>query len=72
VLAEPIQTVMRRHGIDQPYERLKALTRGRSIDKQTLHAFIESLELPKEDKARLLALTPASYVGEGENLANDV
>lgn len=72
VLAEPIQTVMRRYGIDKPYERLKALTRGRFIDKQTLHAFIESLELPAEEKTRLLALTPASYIGEGENLANDV
>ena len=72
VLAEPIQTVMRRYGIDKPYERLKALTRGRSIDRQALHAFIESLDLPAEEKTRLLALTPASYVGEGENLANDV
>ncbi len=72
VLAEPIQTVMRRYRIDKPYERLKALTRGRSIDRQTLHAFIESLDLPAEEKTRLLALTPASYVGEGENLATDV
>ena len=72
VLAEPIQTVMRRHGIDKPYERLKALTRGRSIDRQALHAFIETLDLPAEDKARLLALTPATYIGEGEDLANDV
>ena len=72
VLAEPVQTVMRRYGIDKPYERLKELTRGRAIDRQALHAFIESLELPAGEKARLLALTPASYVGEGENLANDV
>jgi adenylosuccinate lyase len=72
VLAEPIQTVMRRYRIDKPYERLKALTRGRSIDRQTLHAFIESLDLPADEKTRLLALTPASYVGEGENLATDV
>jgi adenylosuccinate lyase len=72
VLAEPIQTVMRRHGIDKPYERLKALTRGRSIDRKTLHTFIESLDLPADEKTRLLALTPASYVGEGEDLANDV
>jgi len=71
-LAEPIQTVMGRHGIDKPYERLKALTRGRRVDRETLHAFIEALELPAEAKQRLLALTPASYVGEGENLANDV
>ncbi|NCF81254.1 MAG: adenylosuccinate lyase [Proteobacteria bacterium] len=72
VLAEPIQTVMRRYGIDKPYERLKALTRGRSIDRQTLHTFIESLDIPADEKKRLVALTPASYVGEGENLANDV
>ena len=72
VLAEPIQTVMRRYGIDKPYERLKALTRGRSIDRKILHAFIESLDLPADEKTRLLALTPATYVGEGENLANDV
>jgi adenylosuccinate lyase len=72
VLAEPVQTVMRRYGIDKPYERLKELTRGRSIDRQALHAFIESLALPAKEKTRLLALTPASYVGEGENLANDV
>jgi adenylosuccinate lyase len=63
---------MRRHGIDKPYERLKALTRGRSIDRKTLHTFIESLDLPADEKTRLLALTPASYVGEGEDLANDV
>jgi adenylosuccinate lyase len=72
ILAEPIQTVMRRYGIDKPYERLKTLTRGRSIDRATLHEFIESLDLPADEKTRLLALTPASYVGEGENLANDV
>ena len=72
VLAEPIQTVMRRHGIDKPYERLKALTRGRPIDRETLHEFIESLDLPADEKARLLELTPATYVGDGENLANDV
>lgn len=72
VLAEPIQTVMRRHGIDKPYERLKALTRGRSIDRQMLQEFIETLELPAEEKTRLLELTPASYVGEAEDLADDV
>ena len=72
VLAEPIQTVMRRFGIEQPYERLKALTRGRAIDRQTLHEFIKGLELPDDEKARLLALTPATYVGVGEDLANDV
>jgi len=72
VLAEPIQTVMRRYRLDKPYERLKALTRGQAIDRETLHAFIESLDIPSDEKRRLLELTPARYVGEGENLANDV
>ena len=61
VLAEPIQTVMRRHGIEQPYEKLKALTRGRGgITREALHAFIDALELPADATARLKALTPAS------------
>lgn len=72
VLAEPIQTVMRRYGIDKPYERLKALTRGRAVDRETLRGFIESLDLPADEKARLLELTPASYIGEAANLADDV
>jgi adenylosuccinate lyase len=63
VLAEPIQTVMRRYGIDKPYEKLKALTRGQRIDAATLQAFIDTLELPQDAKARLRALTPAAYVG---------
>jgi len=72
VLAEPVQTVMRRHGIADAYERLKELTRGRGVDRESLHAFIRGLDLPAEAKERLLALTPATYVGEAENLANDV
>jgi adenylosuccinate lyase len=63
VLAEPIQTVMRRYGIEQPYEKLKALTRGHRVDRQTMQAFVADLALPDEAKRRLLELTPASYVG---------
>ena len=63
VLAEPIQTVMRRYGIEQPYEQLKALTRGQRVDRETLRAFIADLAIPAEAKQRLLALTPASYTG---------
>ncbi|MGI9311401.1 MAG: adenylosuccinate lyase [bacterium] len=70
VLAEPIQTVMRRYGIAQPYEKLKGLTRGaRGIDRDTLHAYIETLEIPAQAKARLLALTPADYIGRAAQLA---
>jgi adenylosuccinate lyase len=68
VLAEPIQTVMRRYGIPEPYEKLKTLTRGQAITRETLHAFITTLELPKETKTQLLALTPANYVGLAKQL----
>src|SRR3546814_15145338 len=63
VLAEPVQTVMRRYGLPQPYEQLKALTRGKGINREGLTEFIGGLDLPAEPKARLLALTPRSYVG---------
>ena len=63
VLAEPIQTVMRRYGIEKPYEKLKELTRGKRVDAQGMQLFIESLDLPKEEKARLKQLTPANYIG---------
>jgi adenylosuccinate lyase len=63
VLAEPIQTVMRRYGIDEPYEKLKALTRGRTMNRETIQDFIETLELPDDAKASLKALTPHSYIG---------
>ena len=63
VLAEPIQTVMRKAGLENPYERLKELTRGHAITREAIRAFIEGLELPAADKERLLALTPASYIG---------
>jgi len=63
VLAEAVQTVMRRYGIPEPYEKLKALTRGRPVDEAILTQFIDELELPDEEKARLRELTPARYVG---------
>lgn len=69
VLAEPVQTVMRRYGIENPYEQLKALTRGKGIDKQDLHAFIRGLALPEEAKEELLKLTPATYTGIASKLA---
>ncbi len=69
VLAEPIQTVMRRYGIPEPYEKLKALTRGKSMNKDMLHAFIDTLALPAATKLELKALTPASYSGNAENQA---
>ena len=73
VLAEAIQTVMRRHGLPQPYEQLKALTRGKSgMTPQALHAFIEALALPDDAKKRLASLTPATYVGLAEALARRV
>jgi len=73
VLAEPIQTVMRRYGVANPYERLKALTRGKTgITRESLHAFIGALAIPDEAKARLLALTPATYVGQAAELARRV
>ncbi|MEQ9462827.1 MAG: adenylosuccinate lyase [Haliea sp.] len=63
VLAEPIQTVMRRYGIEKPYEKLKELTRGQAMTRETLEQFITGLALPKEVRKQLLALTPASYTG---------
>ena len=69
VLAEPIQTVMRKVGMANPYERLKELTRGRRVTAEIMKEFVSGLDLPAEDKARLLALTPATYVGMAEKLA---
>lgn len=68
VLAEPIQTVMRRYGIEKPYEKLKELTRGKRVDAKALHDFIENLAIPKEEKLRLQQLTPASYIGAAVEL----
>lgn len=72
VLAEPVQTVMRRFGIEEPYEKLKALTRGRAIDRESLHEFIRGLDIPEAEKARLLDLTPETYTGAAERLARDL
>lgn len=72
VLAEPIQTVMRRYGVPEPYEKLKELTRGRAVTKESITQFIEGLELPKEAKSNLLKLTPHTYVGAAVELARTV
>jgi len=72
VLAEAVQTVMRRHGLPEPYEQLKALTRGQGITRESMREFIAGLALPDADKQRLLALTPASYIGVAESLAKNI
>jgi adenylosuccinate lyase len=72
VLAEPVQTVMRRYGIANPYEQLKELTRGKGITREALHAFISTLAIPDDARARLLAMTPASYTGKAVELAKRV
>jgi adenylosuccinate lyase len=72
VLAEPIQTVMRRYGIEKPYEKLKELTRGQRITPEQMQAFIEKLEIPDDAKTALLALTPRTYIGYAEQLAKTV
>jgi adenylosuccinate lyase len=73
VLAEPIQTVMRRYGVPEPYEQLKVLTRGKDgITREALHAFIQGLTIPESEKARLLALTPATYIGLASALARRI
>jgi adenylosuccinate lyase len=69
VLAEPIQTVMRRYGLPQPYEQLKNFTRGAPMTRELMHGFIAKLEIPQADKDRLLAMTPASYTGKAAELA---
>ncbi len=72
VLAEPIQTVMRRYNIDQPYEKLKALTRGQTITKETLQAFVNTLDMPQAAKDELAALTPATYIGNAVDQAQRI
>jgi adenylosuccinate lyase len=72
VLAEPIQTVMRRHGIDKPYEKLKELTRGQDMSEQLIREFVSKLKLPEEAMQELLELTPASYIGNAEQQARDI
>ncbi|NIF21813.1 MULTISPECIES: adenylosuccinate lyase [Pantoea] len=72
VLAEPIQTVMRRYGIEKPYEKLKELTRGKRVDAAGMQAFIDSLALPEEEKVRLKQMTPANYLGRAIQLVDDL
>jgi adenylosuccinate lyase len=72
VLAEAVQTVMRRHGLPNPYEQLKALTRGQGITAESMRTFIASLDLPADARKRLEAMTPATYVGLAERLAREI
>ncbi|KHT52758.1 adenylosuccinate lyase [Vibrio sinaloensis] len=70
VLAEPVQTVMRRYGIEKPYEKLKELTRGKRVDGEAMRNFIDGLELPEYEKARLKEMTPANYIGQAIELTD--
>lgn len=72
VLAEPYQTVMRRYGVDKPYEKLKALTRGQKVNREIMMNFIETLEIPEEGKAALRKLTPANYIGRAAEFAAEI
>ncbi|HVK93715.1 MAG TPA: adenylosuccinate lyase [Noviherbaspirillum sp.] len=72
VLAEPVQTVMRRYGIENPYEQLKELTRGKGISKEALREFINGLAIPQQAKDQLLAMTPANYIGKAAELARQI
>jgi len=72
VLAEPIQTVMRRYGIEKPYEKLKALTRGNSIDQKAIKTFVEGLDIPDQAKADLIAMLPSSYTGNAAQQAKNI
>ncbi|HCH02362.1 MAG TPA: adenylosuccinate lyase [Vibrio sp.] len=70
VLAEPVQTVMRRYGIEKPYEKLKELTRGKRVDGEGMRAFIDGLEIPADEKERLKQMTPANYIGDAVKLTD--
>src|SRR5690606_18217383 len=72
VLAEPIQTVMRRYNVDEPYEKLKALTRGQAITKELMTQFVETLDIPEEAKQLLREMTPASYIGNAIDQAKAI
>jgi adenylosuccinate lyase len=72
ILAEAVQTVMRRYGIESPYEKLKELTRGQAITRERLHAFINTLEIPPSAKEQLLTLTPATYIGNASDQARRI
>ena len=71
LLAEPIQTVMRRYGIENPYEKLKDLTRGQRVNKDIMQAFIDGLDMPQEAKDKLKAMTPANYLGNAAEQATN-
>ena len=72
VLAEPIQTVMRRYGIEKPYEKLKQLTRGQRVNQQIMQEFVATLEIPQDAKQRLMQMTPASYIGNAVKQAKAI
>ncbi|MFK8020059.1 MAG: adenylosuccinate lyase [Pseudomonadales bacterium] len=72
VLAEPLQTIMRRYGIANPYEKLKDLTRGQTVNEEVIHTFIDGLDVPQEAKESMRALSPASYIGLAKTLAENV
>jgi adenylosuccinate lyase len=72
VLAEPIQTVMRRYNIEKPYEKLKALTRGKAMSAEVIQSFVSSLDIPEQAKAELMAMTPGSYIGNAINQARNI
>lgn len=72
ILAEPVQTIMRRYGVPHPYEKLKELTRGKGITQEALKAFIATLEVPQDAKDRMLAMTPRSYIGLAQGLAQKI
>ena len=72
MLAEAVQSVMRRYGIPEPYEKLKALTRGQAVTRDLLRDFITSLDIPDDEKKRLLELTPERYIGLAADLAGNI
>ena len=72
VLAEAVQTVMRRYGIEKPYEQLKEITRGKTIDEESLRTFINGLDIPQDAKQALLGMTPLTYTGSAEAQARNV
>ena len=72
VLSEAVQTVMRKHGHANSYDKLKAITRGKGIGEEEIRSFIDSVALPEEDKKRLLALTPSQYVGIAASLVKHI
>ena len=72
VMAEAVQTVMRRYGIEEPYEKLKAVTRGQDVTSELLHAFVLSLNIPESEKTRLLALAPNRYTGTAARQARNL